>query len=633
MKRKYITFASLALLLSFASCTDEELAGLDSASSDSVAGGHTVVINAGNSDMTRTAISETQTGFKVSWQEDDKIDLFEVIPSIGTTGNIVKCYTSAGLTASNITDGAAKFSVTIDNDRSGKDSYSYLAVYPGTNEENGSSSPNHVFYTPWTSESDEAYTYWKHDWNYNGDYVEPHATLITIMPNNQSPTATSFDPSADVMISEMKETTSQLTEAASMRFARVGSIICITCKGLDAYKGKKVTQAVFGGSYAGNGDIYYDTFFKKMILRGDGPFKLSPKEDVIVKEDGTVDLWIRGFSGSITDWCCLKLVLGGSSTAGNAEIESIEDDITLMRRVNIASPQKNITMEESKLTKFGVGSFLLADIPQPSVDLFYLTNDAGNGFTAMWNNTNEDIRGYKYEIKKNNSDETAIKTGNAVADGNGLWKITIDDGLSTGKYNVNLIPVIPEGHCYNLDDYTQYGTTEYIVKSSITLNLEGETGVGLNNIQYSYTQDGTQFTPGSAQEDTEYIYNNPNNATTIIGPRKVGFYNVTRGDGYITPLNGKADWKIYTMIPFKQIKKVRVYYKNDKTDFKVCLGNSVKGTDYTATTHTSGSDLSGSYYEYDFTGLEKYYKYLTICDDDGQSTSANIFYVKIDYVQ
>lgn len=624
MKRKYITFASLALLFSFASCTDKELAGLDSASSEAVAGGHTVVINAGTSDLTRTAISSTETGgFKVSWQEGDKINLFEVIPSMGTTEKIVKCYTSDPLTLSNITDGAATFSVTLDNDRSGKESYSYLAVYPGTNEENEPSSRNYFYYVPWTSESDEDYTYWKYNWNYNGDYVNPHAILITTMPTNQSPTATSFDPSADVMISKMKETTSQLTEAASMRFARVGSIICITCKGLDAYKGKKVTQAVFGGSYAGNGQISYDTYLKKMILRGNEPFELSPKDDVIVKEDGTVDLWIRGFSGSITDWCCLKLVLDE------------EGGTTLMRRVNIASTQKNITMEEGKLTKFGVGSFLLADIPipQPPVDLFYLTNDDGNGFTAMWNETNEGITGYKYEIKKLNSDETAIKTGNAVGDGNGLWKITVDDGLSTGNYNVNLIPVIPEGHCYNLDDYKQYGTTEYIVESSISLNYESTTGVGLYSFGNSYTQDGTQFAPDYAIEDTEYIYNNPNNTSGQYGPRKVGFYNVTIENEYITPLNGKADWKIYTMIPFKQIKKVRVYYKNDKTDFKVCLGNSVKGTDYTATTHTSYSDSSVSYYEYDFTGLETYYKYLTICDDDGQSTSANIFYVEIDYVQ
>ena len=37
--------------------------------------------------------------------------------------------------------------------------------------------------------------------------------------------------------------------------------------------------------------------------------------------------------------------------------------------------------------------------------------------------------------------------------------------------------------------------------------------------------------------------------------------------------------------------------ENDKTDFKVCLGNSAEGKDYIADTHTSGSDSTGSYYE------------------------------------
>lgn len=404
-----------------------------------------------------------------------------------------------------------------------------------------------------------------------------------------------------------------------MKFARVGSIICITCKGLDDYKGQKVTQAEFGfgDSYGGNSIIEYDPVLKKLKFEKGSQFILTPKEDVKVKDDGTVDLWIRGFSGSISDWCCLKLVLDE------------EGGTTLMRRVNIDSPEKNITMEEGKLTKFCVGSFLLADIPQPSVDLFYLTNDDSNGFTAMWYNPNGNITGYKYEIKQNSSDETAIQSGDVTPEEDGSCKITVGNELSTGDYCVNLIPVISEGHCYNLSDYIRYGMTEWIDTHSITLNENAETSFGSYQLESSSTQDGTAFAIDNVKYDTEYVYSSEYKHLML------GFYNVTMVNEpyYIKPIDDKTDWKIYTKMPFKQIKKVRVYYKNDKTDFKVCLGNSVKGTDYTATTHTSDSDSSGSYYEYDFTGLETYYKYLTIYDDDGQSSSANIYNVVIDYVQ
>lgn len=629
MKRRYLSLALPACLSLFASCADEGIAVKDTEINEAVPGQHTVIINAGDAGLTRTAISPDGNGFKVSWQEGDQINLFEVIPSIESVYDQVKCYTSASLTSSNINNGAAQFSVSLDDERSDKDAYKYLAVYPCNKA--GNSYSNVGTYNSWESDEDDAYNNWKSYWNYNGIYVAPHPTFSLNLPDKQRPTASSFDASADLMVSELKETNTQFTEYSSMKFARVGSIICITCKGLDAYKGQEVTGAEFGfgDSYGGNSVIDYDPYLKKLQFYKGLRFQLYP-QNVTVKDDGTVDLWIRGFSGKITDWCSLRLVVGGTLTSTDSGYgyteETIDGGTVLSRKIDLASLSKSITMEEGEMTKFGVSNFVNA-VPRPETEVFYLTNDTGDGVTINWLADSNTGR-YEYWFKETNSEtaESIISGEAPITDGK--CQITIDNGLTSGKeYYLYVKSHTKSGFCYDLAE-ERCGMTEWQSTFTIELNKEGTTSFGPTTLYYhSYTEEGELFDSSNAKSDTEYAY------ASSYEHLMLGFMNVNTDGSTITPLNSATNWAMYTKMPLKKIKKVRVYYSGSDNDFKVYLDNVIKGKTCSITYSTSGQDRWGTkYYEYDFTSLSETYQYLTICDDDSTTGTTTIAYVEIDYI-
>ena len=211
---------------------------------------HYVTFNA-NALGTKTTMSyDDQTGsYSMLWEVGDQITVFEYADGYDYP---VK-YLSEPLTESDISNNgkSAQFRVDINNpeskisiDKSNASNFKYVAVYPGTFS--GGYEPG-CEYLNWDGkeESDPQYDSWCENWGYNGPSVDPHLLLRVVLPYEQSPTANSFDPTANTMVSKVIESNSQIQDMADLQFARIGGIIRITVKGLNDYVGQQITSARF----------------------------------------------------------------------------------------------------------------------------------------------------------------------------------------------------------------------------------------------------------------------------------------------------------------------------------------------------------------------------------------------------
>lgn len=159
----------------------------------------TLSITADNSG-TRTVIDENN---KISWTENDAIEVLEK----SANGIEFAASTNCSLTA-----GKASFSVTLPANTSGD--LTYAAVYPAS---------------AFISE------------NYS-DITK----IKTDLPGMQTPTAASFDPAADLMISQAVQKTAQpTTDGISFSFARVAALAKMTITNLGLAEGENVRQVSF----------------------------------------------------------------------------------------------------------------------------------------------------------------------------------------------------------------------------------------------------------------------------------------------------------------------------------------------------------------------------------------------------
>lgn len=190
-------------------------------------------VTAENAD-TRTVIDENN---HISWSESDAIEVLEKSD---------KGIEFAASTQCKITDNKAGFTVTFSVNAS--NALTYAAVYPAS---------------AFLSEK------------YN-DMTKIKATL----PAAQTPTANSFDPAADLMISQPVQKTAQpTTEGISFSFGRVAALAKMTITNLELAAGETVKQVSFaaaGKKLAGRcyldletgktGELGYSNYSERIVL-------------------------------------------------------------------------------------------------------------------------------------------------------------------------------------------------------------------------------------------------------------------------------------------------------------------------------------------------------------------------------
>ena len=429
----------------------------------------------------------------------------------------------------------------------------------------------------------------------------------------QSPTATSFDPECDIMVSKPINTTGQLEDAVSLKFARLGTVVKITLTDLDEYIGKPINEAIFsvGESFSKSMNIKYDPKLERyvhmeMIMPESDEmpvenvnFYIHPQE-TLVKEDGTVDLWIRTYAGELTDEFSLELYFDAEE----------DGEVIVRRKVDLVAEGKTIEFNEGGMTVFSVGGWCIADVEGVACETE--VNDAMDGFTATWegveNATGYDcyLTGWAGEFDENGIPEIQYeKTAlTPVDNGDGTWTVTVESGLDPMNYALHIKPIPAEGHCLIYDDYDVF-----------------EMKIGVPTVWW-FAHDCF----GSME--SEYIEGTDNEYIIDFSPGNVRFTNLERDYDYSWQvLKATGPWFMYSTEPLKKMHSIELWSKNDShLNFKVYASSApndhtveLTGTVVETSTIDAGH---GSFHYQAVHKLVRYtfpedvtYQYYTICGD------------------
>lgn len=580
-------------------------------SPDNIRQTHTVTLNAFDPE-TKTSITAVPGGYASSWNEGDYITLFE------NCGEDIPEYQSEPLKASDIVDGKASFTVELDTDEEPDKNYLYIATY---------GSYPYAYYHYWENSEDFEYEYWADQFDYTGEYLEPHMIIEMYFNEFQSPTATSFDPECDIMVSKPINTTGQLEDAVSLKFARLGTIVKITLTDLDEFIGKPINEAIFsvGESFSKSMNIKYDPKLERyvhmeMIMPESDEmpvenvnFYIHPQE-TLVKEDGTVDLWIRTYAGELTDEFSLELYFDAEE----------DGEVIVRRKVDLVAEGKTIEFNEGGMTVFSVGGWCIADVEGVACETE--VNDAMDGFTATWegveNATGYDcyLTGWAGEFDENGIPEIQYEKTSLtpVDNGDGTWTVKVESGLDPMNYALHIKPIPAEGHCLIYDDYDVF-----------------EMKIGLPQEWWLYHDSFGNPTSCDPIEGTDdYIID--------FSPGKVRFHkNLNRHyDEAWQTLKASGPWYFYSTEPLGKMHSIELYSKNDShLNFKVYASSGPNEHTKELTGEVIDEDHieagSGSHYYNATHKLVRYtfpedetYQYYTVCGEgSGIILTSQVSYV------
>ena len=571
MTRRFTMMLMAVSAISIAGCQNEKIEQPEEGRRT-----HRLIVNAYPDSETKTSVTAVSGGYQVSWDVGDQITLHECAPEAGEDDyDAIRTYDSEKLTSDDILDNKAGFVFEEIKDREASE-FSYIATYGnGTNAR----------YSDWSFD-DHLYEKWAAAFEYTGEHIDPHMVIEMVFPGYQTPVADSFDPYADMMVSDLKVLSDQMTGEASFRFARLGTIVKMTLTGLNAYAGKSLDEIEFsfGESFQLAGMIQYDPILNKYVPGQGEMMYIVPSikfdgSNITVKEDGTADVWFRILGGEVTDWFRVDIC--------------IEED-NLAQFVDLTKHRRTLIFEEGGLTTFSLGGFAVADV-EPVGDISWTITDAMDGFTATWDDV-EHAAGYECYIESSDNTRTDI----SVTDNDdGTHSATVENGLAADTYYIYVRPVPEDGH--------ELVTMKY---------SDDEIPVG---VPVPYWFSHTTFS-----DDSESIEDTDESIIPVYSPGKVRFKNLKKVyDASWTALEATGDWFMYSTEPLK-MHSIELCTKDDsRSCFKV-YASSTPGAE---SLELSGSVIdtsvidagSGSYrynhthYLYRFTFPENGdYKYYTI---------------------
>lgn len=314
MKKNYF-FHFVTVLASIAAviaCSKEQLVNDSISNEESGVTFHEVLLIASNasSDAETKAYIESDGagGFASKWNDDDQIGLFQKNSIDGYRTKVTSKKADISLSDS---DKTASFSVTLA-ETDGANNYKYWAVYP------------------------------------EGAATRSSDDLNLVIPQTQTFTASMFDKAADVMISEPVERVTYSSDALEMGFARVGTIVRMTLKGLTS--GETLKSVTFSTTEADKylaGTVKYDLVndeLKSGITSGKQSLTLTAGESIVVPVSGEVDIWFRTAEVTLSDNFTVIAYTRGSDSR----------NYSYTKVVNLASAGKTLSLRSGRLATFGV---------------------------------------------------------------------------------------------------------------------------------------------------------------------------------------------------------------------------------------------------------------------------------------
>ena len=528
MKTRYILQITALAAMIVTSCQMEKIELFKQ--QEAVKKTHRLIINADSGAETRTSITAVAGGYKINWDPGDYIVLHECAPEAAEDDyDAVRTYESRSLLPEDIVEDKAGFAFDEVEDRTAS-SYSYIATY---------GSYSQAEYFDWSSD-EWLYEDWATTFGYTGEYLDPHMVIQMGFPTWQTPLADTFDPWADLMVSHHQVVSEQLSGEASFKFGRIGAIVKMTLTGLDDYKGCQTGEIrlTFGESVNIPNRIKYDPILNKYVSAGleersGGGMSSNLMVDgcnIVIKEDGTADVWLRLPSGELTDWFRVDICLFSDT-----------EEHYLARYIDLEKLNRTLIFKDGEMTTFSIGGFAIADV-EPVGGIEYIVNEAMDGFTATWTGV-EHASGYECFIISDSDVKTVLSP---VDNGDGTYSVSVENGMTKGIYTIHVRPVPEEGH--ELIDI--YHSTE-----TLLIGIPKEWWFAhdcFGSMESSYIE-GT---------DGEYIID--------FSPGKVRFKNLTRRyDSSWQALEATGEWFMYSTEPLK-MHSIELWSKDDShKNFKV----------------------------------------------------------------
>lgn len=333
-----------------------------------VSKGRTVTVEALE---TKTAVVEKENGaYGFTWKEGDNIQLYEFIyenhgrdEENATADNAFVSEPLAGDAA------AASFQVdlstTLANPGGGK--YRYVAVYPMAQD---------VY---WSDAE-----WYKELWEDTDASVPVHPVLGLAFPAYQQPTAGSFDPYADIVVSRPVVLDNRAEGSVPLYFSRVGGIVKMTVTGLPAgvmlQDGMLGLDSDFPLAQVWDYDLERGTV-RTMPAEGGGVMvpdmpggdatpmtrlQIMPT-DVIADSKGEAVIWLRVPEGRVDE--LLKLCFNVMDY--NAETQEYGETHEYVKQVDLKALGRSLRFENGRITEFTV-----ALEPAPEMVLSYTYTDS-----------------------------------------------------------------------------------------------------------------------------------------------------------------------------------------------------------------------------------------------------------------
>ena len=302
---------------------------------------------------TKTSISEKQEGgYTFSWSKGDYIYLYEfVYENLGYEDENENAKAAWQFGSDELEDDASTASFTVDlsttlaNPKGGK--YRYVAVYPYSDSQ-----------------------YWSSDSEYSGTWPDApeslpvHPVIVLRFSTDQRPSASSFDPGADIIVSKVTALDERAKGDISLYYSRVGAIVKMTLTGLPANCQLDNGTLELDADYSLSGYYEYDVEMEEVRphtvssggevegggevggeISGSSSNKLNiyPNE-VYTDAEGKADIWLRVPAGEINE------VLNVSFDVWGEEYQMEK----YVKEVDLASKGKSIKLANGRMTTFTV---------------------------------------------------------------------------------------------------------------------------------------------------------------------------------------------------------------------------------------------------------------------------------------
>jgi len=400
----------LVVILAITACQKSEVAPPENEDT----GMHRIDFSASFGESRTTIVADGQGGYSFNWNEGDQVRVWESVEG-GEMASSTASVSASGSTA--------EFSCSFPSRAA--DAFSYLAVYP--------------------YQYDVSQTF--------KDYAGKDRFRIK-MPEQQTMLDGTFDPSSDLLVSEIKETESQPSKI-DLRFGRIGSILQLCVKGLDDKNGAvssiKFTSDCLLAGYVEfdpqTGAYSLDKFSLATRDRYDNPVSFpyvwlnAPSDPSLTAPsitDGSITFWARTFPAQINEFSIEVVQRAGPRSAA----------VTTFRRYNVnarsVAKVSPVSLEDGKMTKLTLN--IGDEIPVSSVAIAGKPANAVTGNTYQLGYTLAPLNA-SVEVSWTSSDQTKARIDNyglLTAYSAGDVTITCTAGSVSDNFVLSISESIPE---------------------------------------------------------------------------------------------------------------------------------------------------------------------------------------------